>query len=159
MSDVELRRQNGFQSTPSARRATGKNHLRPSHRPISIHALREESDSRLWLSLTTRRYFNPRPPRGERLKYWCMESMPIWISIHALREESDTFTMDSPPFLFLFQSTPSARRATDVQLAPLVLLRISIHALREESDCLPARSSPRRCYFNPRPPRGERPDG
>ena len=33
-----------FLSTPSARRATGKNHLRPSHRPISIHALREEGD-------------------------------------------------------------------------------------------------------------------
>ena len=33
-----------FLSTPSARRATQRNHLPASHHPISIHALREEGD-------------------------------------------------------------------------------------------------------------------
>ena len=44
VSDVELRRQNGFLSTPSARRATLQK--QPLHLcgSISIHALREEGD-------------------------------------------------------------------------------------------------------------------
>ncbi len=82
-----------FLSTPSARRATGKNHLRPSHRPISIHALREEGNRALtgtsavvskFLSTPSARratrtdaaqsapcwYFYPRPPRGGRQRHW-----------------------------------------------------------------------------------------
>ena len=57
----------GFQSTPSARRATSCAML---HSPFIF-------------------YFNPLPPRGERLAY-------KWLFV--------TFTV--------FQSTPSARRAT-----------------------------------------------
>ena len=78
----------GFQSTPSARRATRARGVlrlnagisihalreesdmeekRPSHSgTISIHALREESDE-IQSELRSRRdNFNPRPPRGER---------------------------------------------------------------------------------------------
>ena len=57
-----------FQSTPSARRATGRLVVWPR---LTIH-------------------FNPRPPRGERLR---LPHRPLHlqpISIHALREESDT---------------------------------------------------------------------
>ena len=55
-----------FQSTPSARRAT-LNFLHTSgDRDISIHALREEGDQRLWCLQACDGYFNPRPPRGGR---------------------------------------------------------------------------------------------
>ena len=101
---------------------------------ISIHALREESDTwERWKTLT-KHYFNPRPPRGERrygLRY-IPRRKPI--SIHALREESDPRL---PISLYLS-------------------MVISIHALREESDNTfptPGRKPPN---FNPRPPRGER---
>ena len=59
----------------------------------------------------------------------------IKISIHALREESDAAGMNHSG-------------------APLA---ISIHALREESDRKLLQTSSVLHYFNPRPPRGERP--
>ena len=102
-------------------------------------------------------YFNPRPPRGERLGDKVPVIVKAKISIHALREESDAQT----------------RRINFVQS------NISIHALREESDIFPdttitqevqfqSTPSARRATladvfqqfhktdFNPRPPRGER---
>ena len=55
-----------FLSTPSARRATYKRtELEPSM-DISIHALREEGDSRRKRSKSNLKYFYPRPPRGGR---------------------------------------------------------------------------------------------
>ena len=108
-----------FQSTPSARRATNI-HLLPKLKclPISIHALREESDANLLISIIWPFYFNPRPPRGERLYYFQLGPLGWFISIHALREESDSISL--------------------LNAAGNVV--ISIHALREESDvreCFP----------------------
>ena len=100
---------------------------------ISIHALREESDTDIKVLCLSSINFNPRPPRGER-------PPPV-------RPLSTAFR---------FQSTPSARRAT---FGPGYLSfgnYISIHALREESDSAFAKASDRHCDFNPRPPRGER---
>ena len=58
-----------------------------------------------------------------------------------------------------FQSTPSARRATLAEKLLGAQITISIHALREESDRTACRSfSGRLSNFNPRPPRGERPE-
>ena len=101
---------------------------------ISIHALREEGDSVVLVSLwgtvaflstpSARRatadrqhpgphhhHFYPRPPRGGRhdgaVEVWCSD---------------------------LFLSTPSARRATSLAFDMVFSLRISIHALREEGD-------------------------
>ena len=56
---------------------------------ISIHALREESDSTCKIFLEDNPYFNPRPPRGERLLGLVGLVGASCISIHALREESD----------------------------------------------------------------------
>ena len=56
-----------FQSTPSARRATGLQFRLDRHQAISIHALREE---------------------GDRLNFPAFLGVEI-ISIHALREEGD----------------------------------------------------------------------
>ena len=146
-----------FQSTPSARRATHSvpissglsNYFNP--RPprgerldkvrevlivflISIHALREESDTRVRAIVPAEMYFNPRPPRGERRTPW-----------------SGTTSGST------FQSTPSARRATQSGLHGPYQRLISIHALREESDQERQEGRNAFDYFNPRPPRGERP--
>ena len=56
-----------------------------------------------------------------------------------------------------FQSTPSARRATAHSSKEDEIMVISIHALREEGDG-PHQPPPRPVQdFNPRPPRGGRP--
>ena len=100
-----------FQSTPSARRATRRFRETVKSGEISIHALREESDGSPVPCRSRRSYFNPRPPRGERLVLHTHVLGIAEISIHALREESDE-TLDAVELLF----------------------DISIHALREESD-------------------------
>ena len=79
-----------FLSTPSARRATGKQDLLKYSYGISIHALREEGDS------------------GTVANY----SKTKAISIHALREEGDLAGLEVTSFERQFLSTPSARRAT-----------------------------------------------
>ena len=81
------------------------------------------------------RNFNPRPPRGERLG-----------------------SAQKSPSALSFQSTPSARRATQNFNRAMQDALISIHALREESDMRGLQESVYGGYFNPRPPRGERPD-
>ena len=55
-----------FQSTPSARRATGQKEGCYQSGNISIHALREESDADHVQESFDCHNFNPRPPRGER---------------------------------------------------------------------------------------------
>ena len=123
--------------------------------------------------------FNPRPPRGGRLSRR-PQAVPFpSISIHALREEGDYFAalpdcittdfnprpprggrLSTRPALIcmdLFQSTPSARRATHCKNRPRHLPQISIHALREEGDGELHDNRRTSQDFNPRPPRGGRP--
>ena len=104
-------------------------------RVISIHALREEGDRCLRSQSRPPHYFNPRPPRGGRRAI---------VRDHECRGK--------------FQSTPSARRATDVLRFAVGPCNISIHALREEGDPSTTHPASAQMYFNPRPPRGERPD-
>ena len=145
-----------FLSTPSARRATVAEALFPEDLKISIHALREESDS------------DPNGGKGKACKFLSTPSArratdpsDLYIkhgriSIHALREESDAslaVLLDIRPHFYprpprgerrldfngegrqdVFLSTPSARRATTVASS-----RWSTHR-----------------DFYPRPPRGER---
>ena len=80
---------------------------------ISIHALREEGDTRAAATGSTE---------------------PI--SIHALREEGDLTESFSQKATQRFLSTPSARRATSRPKRCNSSRRISIHALREEGDGL-----------------------
>ena len=123
-----------FLSTPSARRATrrprqtarlsmnfyprpprgGRRVVRSLYAAqitISIHALREEGDSRA----ARLRARNP-------------------ISIHALREEGDGIPRAVSMHMAQFLSTPSARRATLLDFHTYRHTKISIHALREEGD-------------------------
>ena len=92
---------------------------------ISIHALREESD--------TLSYTNASGAPG--------------ISIHALREESDLCFSFFFFCHFLFLSTPSARRATTDGDAQYIKAKISIHALREESDSKNREKTPCFCLI------------
>ena len=170
----------GFQSTPSARRATaGVAVFRLALVAISIHALREEGDSANSWAFRNTPYFNPRPPRGGRQAVCPPGHHRGQISIHALREEGDwrPCRRTSGPLYFnprpprggrrwesiqaavdnVFQSTPSARRATRHQAAGRVPEQISIHALREEGDRKESYLMAQYLDFNPRPPRGGRP--
>ncbi len=51
-----------FQSTLSVRRATNRMAVSRLSQPISIHALREESDTELSRCNSLMPYFNPRSP-------------------------------------------------------------------------------------------------
>ena len=145
-----------FLSTPSARRATKISQSATCCSMISIHALREEGDSRWSASWSRAQNFYPRPPRGGRLNGHgpapAAENFyprpprggrpgPLRypkgmepISIHALREEGDLSSI--------------------VKLPPHI---ISIHALREEGDIYIVDGTPVLDDFYPRPPRGGRP--
>ena len=78
-------------------------------------------------------YFNPRSPHGERPGFSALRYQLRGISIHAPRTGSDA-------------GGGVFRRA----------LVISIHAPRTGSDGFASPSLPRRKYFNPRSPHGER---
>ena len=155
------------------------NILRPFLVSISIHALREEGDAGKCSDCSAAHNFNPRPPRGGRLAILLPHAVLMLISIHALREEGDyrlrfrwSWPQDFNPrpprggrpeqqhkasTRKKFQSTPSARRATRSALRIRQTACISIHALREEGDAFITTSKTRPQYFNPRPPRGGRP--
>ena len=122
-----------FLSTPSARRATLLTVYNALKTGISIHALREEGDGQ-----------RRQAQRGHE------------ISIHALREEGDPphrHRLAAPRDFYprpprggrrggvrlkdpggVFLSTPSARRATLGEFLDKFPEEISIHALREEGD-------------------------
>ena len=124
-----------FLSTPSARRATEKNERTVQNWEISIHALREEGDPTMRLTIPLHLQISIHALREEGDHSNAAASGDFHISIHALREEGDPNApaMFFPAFAFL--STPSARRATPSDLA------LSMSAV----------------HFYPRPPRGGRP--
>ena len=125
---------------------------------ISIHALREEGESRCLALFHLPAYFYPRPPRGGRPLVLKLRPVVLEISIHALREEGDSSCCARSSRGGRFLSTPSARRATrEHQLLGEEPVS-SIHALREEGDRAGTslRTSP--SDFYPRPPRGGRRD-
>ena len=105
--------------------------------PISIHALREESDA--YAMETPGEYtISIHALREESDGNPLKSAVGLCeISIHALREESDSTPMRKTSSQNLFQSTLSVRRATHVRVLTSWGLAISIHALREESDVSP----------------------
>ena len=102
-----------FNPRPPRGERRGADGTKPEQLQISIHALREESDSFFMLLSCCGCNFNPRPPRGERRSWRRPAANPR-----------------------RFQSTPSARRATSCPRRAFRHRPISIHALREESDRL-----------------------
>ena len=149
-----------FLSTPSARRATGHDRQEQAADGISIHALREEGDTRSRWSSGIRpisiHALREEGDSDERTVHRRFDP----ISIHALREEGDGSILASACRITIFLSTPSARRATRCfaccgyiiayfyprpprggrQVTSHKKIRgsgISIHALREEGDDRP----------------------
>ncbi len=100
-----------FQSTPSARRATGFSRKYQFGEMISIHALREEGDATSPSSVAVSAYFNPRPPRGGRRDNKNGESEHADFNPRPPRGGRRA-SGDLPRTAKGFQSTPSARRAT-----------------------------------------------
>ena len=102
---------------------------------ISIHALREEGDGKLYCGECGRLIFLSTPSARRATRGRAGGAPPEAISIHALREEGDRGTgqlqaNERGGFL----STPSARRATADNRKLAKGKIISIHALREEGD-------------------------
>ena len=124
-----------FQSTLPARGATDLYGYKQFLRRISIHAPREGSDIARRCICRRRRHFNPRSPRGERQPE--LKESLVYLK---------------------FQSTLPARGATVIGEHSVVTRQISIHAPREGSDYCPPVSHAGGKNFNPRSPRGERPD-
>ena len=135
MGDFFVPYKQRFQSTPPARGATPAPERQRDAVAISIHAPREGGDSHARDGRTAVLDFNPRPPRGGR-----PTRQPPWRRPR------------------VFQSTPPARGATRKTQQRKTWLSISIHAPREGGDMF-LRRGPRFYFdFNPRPPRGGRPD-
>ena len=103
-------------------------------RRISIHAPREGGDVDVSPISTAYDDFNPRPPRGGRLCHHRLREKASIISIHAPREGGDS-------------SAVSSRGCA----------LISIHAPREGGDDSGDVQPIQGTDFNPRPPRGGRP--
>ena len=146
-----------FQSTLSARRATLiKGPLVDIAMAFQSTLSARRATVLEWTSLQSLDNFNPRSPRGERLKSLYKDylveifqstlsarratsRLPILrshglISIHALREESDVKYYDTMPSFGI--SIHALREESDERMMRGVNRRIeiSIHALREESD-------------------------
>ena len=124
-------------------------------REISIHALREEGDSRSTPPFRRPRYFYPRPPRGGRPRQTVSSLRTSYFYPRPPRGGRRLAVL-SPYSPAKFLSTLSARRATDRQKHSSRTFTISIHALREEGDPEGRQSIGHNVDFYPRPPRGGR---
>ena len=101
---------------------------------ISIHALREEGDTKLVEPLDHPEKFLSTPSARRATSPSPVMVCHTKISIHALREEGDRLTASVLYRVSPFLSTPSARRATTAPAKIMPNGYISIHALREEGD-------------------------
>ena len=79
-----------FLSTPSARRATLRLLYIQLSFWISIHALREEGDRRLWVKQIRVQVFLSTPSARRATQGHRHQDVHLYISIHALREEGDS---------------------------------------------------------------------
>ena len=150
-----------------------------TQRFISIHALREEGDTRTPRRAAQTWNFYPRPPRGGRLFDVLVLILHGEISIHALREEGDAESLrgrskcqnfyprpprggrqashKSAPYPLVFLSTPSARRATfQMNLPSRVGRNFYPRPPRGGRPHRGKKQVGQRCDFYPRPPRGGR---
>ena len=150
-------RRTRFLSTPSARRATmgtfrsrccsvyfyprpprGGRRKQFSKRsytsPISIHALREEGDSRGQQARGVTKVFLSTPSARRATGRWRGQGQVGAISIHALREEGDGSASCTPKSPRDFYPRPPRGGRLAGFFADLLAVRISIHALREEGD-------------------------
>ena len=148
-----------FQSTCPARGTTGNAAAdTDEHRDISIHVPREGHDVRPSPCGAARKaHFNPRAPRGARLKDRAVKAVHAAISIHVPREGHDVRAMAADASILPFQSTCPARGTTTSQLKMMEWsLFQSTCPARGTTHSFPAIHADK-LDFNPRAPRGARP--
>ena len=168
-----------FQSTCPARGTTPFNSRRLPRGRISIHVPREGHDIATAAEAAgAKTYFNPRAPRGARLKALAVNGavalfqstcpargtttplknvfVSTSISIHVPREGHDSFSFCRVGAACDFN--PRAPRGARLKLILKcgTIGRISIHVPREGHDCRPTITAPTSTNFNPRAPRGAR---
>ena len=148
-----------FLSTPSARRATDTFGCAEVTVQISIHALREEGDTRSRMKTAGFRAFLSTPSARRATNQKPSISLPFTIFLSTPSARRATKMLCEKGNLMQFLSTPSARRATRRKslqtqrktnfyprpprggrpaefLLDVLDVHISIHALREEGDAL-----------------------
>ena len=168
----------GFLSTLSLRRATDLQGNRHNTISISIHALLAESDCAPRITPTASRNFYPRSPCGER-RYcsWRSTSYRHFYPRSPCGERLDTSKDIVKTTNFYPRSPCGERRNARPETRPSCAISIhallaesdlintyhrifgegiSIHALLAESDNCTSIGRPKRLYFYPRSPCGER---
>ena len=147
----------GFQSTPSARRATRRLCGQGREACISIHALREEGDQKTKIFYVRQGVFQSTPSarratEGE-LPYGAISRFQSTPSAR----RATVRLVGGVGGLHEFQSTPSARRATFLRVGDLSLMEFQStpSARRATGDQVVVGIVEQ--DFNPRPPRGGRP--
>ena len=145
---------------------------------ISIHALLAESDGRQRSTPAIHmRFLSTLSLRRATVPRVLFHTKFVFLSTLSLRRATFVKTMIASNGLFLstlslrratlpvaalcqaissFLSTLSLRRATGGRITLLTLIQISIHALLAESDSCTSIGRPKRLYFYPRSPCGER---
>ena len=169
-----------FQSTPPARAATERHRDHRQRSVVSIHAARAGGDIEQRCANASLSGFNPRRPRGRRRSTASrhraaivFQSTPPARAATLYRDIRDRRRAGFNPrrprgrrhrpspasrLLALFQSTPPARAATKDGTLRRVRHLVSIHAARAGGDQVRSEVSTRPRCFNPRRPRGRRPD-
>ena len=146
-----------FQSTPSARRATGGRNHELGGGTISIHALREEGDRPSHAGEKVHVRFQSTPSARRATAKPCLPGIfPVFQSTPSARRATPTCLLRCARMSFYFNPRPprGGRRALSGTATPA--RPISIHALREEGDFHFAPDARPPKNFNPRPPRGGR---
>ncbi len=100
--------------------------------------------------------FNPRAPRGARLRVLVFAVAFPRVSIHGLRGEPDCQFCPAQTGIYSFQSTGSAGSPTIFNRHSQTTIAVSIHGLRGEPDKIGCSRSRSNTRFNPRAPRGAR---
>ena len=127
----------GFLSTPSARRATLHSCGPPGRVKISIHALREEGDAATFGCKPARMVFlsTPSARRATYNKSIKKGGDKVFLSTPSARRA--TFSPSAPRFAraYFYPRPPRGGRPDSFSINT-VNIPISIHALREEGDAL-----------------------
>ena len=142
--------------TPLAGSDTPKPHHQTTLNPISIHTPLAGSDGGLMGITPILTYFNPHSPCGERRPHGDFTTRPPKFQSTLPLRGATKITQTKTQVWNISIHTPLAGSDFD-QHAPAVRSGISIHTPLAGSDIFRRAGSPRRRYFNPHSPCGERP--